>query len=254
VSRSKTHNQTTYDPGFVAERKREAAAMAADPALAELTTRWFNESCRHRYSYNFTWMGLPIIQFPQDLVAMQEIVWRVKPDLIVETGVARGGSLAFYASLLQLLGGDRRVVGIDIDIRLPNREAIESHPTASHITLLDGSSTDERTVAQVRTLAIGRDRVLVVLDSNHTHDHVRRELELYSPLVRAGSYVIVFDTVVERMPASAFPDRPWGPGNNPMTAVRDFLTVNHRFVVDEEIENKLLITVAPRGYLRCVRD
>ncbi|MFN2566680.1 MAG: cephalosporin hydroxylase family protein [Gemmatimonadaceae bacterium] len=228
--------------------------MAADPTLAALTTKWFNESCRHRYSYNFTWLGLPIIQFPQDMVAMQELVWRVKPDLVVETGVARGGSLAFYASLLELLRGDGRVVGIDIDIRPANREAIESHALAKRITLVDGSSTDERTVVRVRELARGRERVLVVLDSNHTHDHVLRELELYSPLVRAGSYVVVFDTVVERMPAEAFPDRPWGPGNNPMTAVREFLARNDRFTVDEEIENKLLITVAPRGYLRCVRD
>lgn len=254
MSIPRTSRQPVYDPGFAAERKREAAAMAADPTLAALTTTWFNESCRHRYSYNFTWLGLPIIQFPQDMVAMQELVWRVKPDLVVETGVARGGSLVFYASLLELLRGDGRVVGIDIDIRPANREAIESHVMAKRITLVDGSSTDGRTVDRVRELARGRERVLVVLDSNHTHDHVLRELELYSPLVRAGSYVVVFDTVVERMPAEAFPDRPWGPGNNPMTAVREFLARNDRFAVDEEIENKLLITVAPRGYLRCVRD
>ena len=239
---------------FAAERRQAAIQMAEDPALRSLTTKWFDASCKHGYSYNFTWAGLPIIQFPQDIVAMQEIVWRVKPDVIIETGVARGGSLVLYASLLEMLGGDGIVVGVDIDIRAHNRAAIEAHPLARRIKLVQGSSTDESTVARVRELAGKRKNALVILDSNHTHEHVLRELELYSPFVRAGSYVVVFDTVVEDMAPDMFPDRPWGRGNNPKTAVRDFLASNARFAIDEEIDRKLLITVAPGGYLRCLRD
>jgi cephalosporin hydroxylase len=205
-------------------------------------------------TYNFTWLGRPIIQFPQDVFAMQEIIWRVRPDLIIETGVAHGGSLVFYASMLEMIGGPGEVVGIDIEIRPANRAAIESHPMFGRIRLVEGSSVDPLTVQRVCALAAGKKRVLVVLDSNHTHDHVSAELRLYSPLVTKGSYLVVFDTIVEHMPAHAFPDRPWGRGNNPMTAVCAFLEKTDRFTVDREIEEKLLITVAPSGYLRCVRD
>jgi cephalosporin hydroxylase len=173
--------------------------------------------------------------------------------LIVETGIAHGGSLVFYASLLEMLGGDGLVLGIDIDIRPHNREAIESHPVAKRIRMIEGSSIDPTVVGQVAEEASRRRRVLVTLDSNHTHDHVLRELQLYSPFVTEGSYLTVFDTVVEDMPKSLFPDRPWGPGNNPKTAVREFLRTTDRFVIDKEVENKLLLTVAPDGYLRCVR-
>jgi cephalosporin hydroxylase len=183
---------------------------------------------------------------------MQEIVWRVRPRLIIETGIAHGGSLIFYSSLLELLGEDGRVVGIDIDIRAHNRVEIEKHPLFKRITLIEGSSVAESTVAAVRQIASGRYPVLVVLDSNHTHDHVLQELRLYSPLVTKGSYLVVFDTVIEDMPAHAFPDRPWGIGNNPKTAVHEFLRTNDRFVMDKDIDTKLLLTVAPDGYLRCV--
>ena len=230
------------------------ARMAADPALAGLSKRLFNEACRYRYSYNFSWLGRPIIQFPQDILALQEIIWRVKPDLIVETGIAHGGSLVFSASILELIGGDGLVVGVDIDIRDHNREAIEAHPMARRIKMIQGSSVDEAIVMKVRDLARGKQRPLVVLDSNHTHQHVLRELQLYSPLVRKGSYLVVFDTVVEDMPMEAFPDRPWGKGNNPKTAVHEFLQTNDRFRVDKETEGKLLLTVAPDGYLQCVKD
>jgi cephalosporin hydroxylase len=230
------------------------ARMAADANVAELSRRLFNEACRYRYSYNFSWLGRPIIQFPQDILALQEIIWRTKPDLIVETGIAHGGSLVFSASMLELIGGDGLVVGVDIDIREPNRQAIEAHPLARRIKMIQGSSVDPTLVAKVRDLAHGKIRPLVILDSNHTHEHVLKELELYSPLVRKDSYVIVFDTVVEDMPAEAFPDRPWGKGNNPKTAVHEFLRTTDRFQIDKEIEAKLLLTVAPDGYLRCVKD
>ncbi|MDQ6709209.1 MAG: cephalosporin hydroxylase family protein [Candidatus Dormibacteraeota bacterium] len=227
--------------------------MAADQELRRKALDLFTEANRYRYSYNFTWLGRPIIQYPQDIVAAQEIVWRVKPNLIVETGIAHGGSLIFWASMLQLLGEDGHVVGIDIDIRKENRVEIERHPLAPRITLLEGSSVDPQLVDEVRALAAGR-RTMVVLDSNHSHAHVRKELEAYAPLVRSGSYLIVFDTVIEDLPADCFPDRPWGPGDNPKTALADFLRHTDRFEVDAEIDAKLLLSVAPGGYLRCTKD
>lgn len=228
--------------------------MMEDKPLRELTLKWLVESSKREYSYHFTWLGRPIIQFPQDIVAMQELIWQIRPDLIVETGIARGGSLIFHASMLELLGGDGRVVGIDIDIREHNRVEIEAHPMAKRITMIEGSSIDEGIVQQVRDLAGDCQRVMVVLDSMHTHDHVLDELRLYSPLVTKGSYLVVMDTIVEDMPEDFFPDRPWSPGNNPKTAVAEFLQSNERFVVDDEMEAKLLITVAPGGYLKCVKD
>jgi len=221
--------------------------------LQELTNQWFVESCKYKYSYNFSWMGRPIIQFPQDIMAMQEIIWQVKPDLIVETGIAHGGSLIFYASMLELIG-EGQVLGIDVDIRQHNRVEIEQHPMFKRIIMIEGSSIDEEIAKQVYDLAKGKTRILLVLDSNHTHDHVLKELELYSPLVTKDSYLVVFDTVVEDMPEDFFPDRPWGKGNNPKTAVWEFLKTNKRFKVDKDIEAKLLITVAPDGYLKCLED
>lgn len=211
------------------------------------------ESISPKYSYNFTWLGRPIIQYPQDMIALQEIIWHVKPDLIIETGIAHGGSLIFYASMLELLGNNGEVLGIDIDIREHNREEIEKHPMYKRINMIEGSSIDKEIAEQVCDFAKEKNRVLVLLDSKHTHDHVLKELQLYSPLVTKGSYLVVFDTVIEDMPDDFFSDRPWGKGNNPKTAVCEFLKTNDRFVVDKEIENKLLITVAPEGYLKCVR-
>lgn len=227
--------------------------MAADRDLQDAASDLFLRSCEYRYSYNFSWMGRPIIQYPQDMIAMQEIVWRVQPDLIIETGIAHGGSLVYYASLLELLGGDGLVLGVDIDIREHNRAAIESHPMAKRIRMIQGSSIDAATVDRVAEAARGRKRILVTLDSNHTHAHVLEELRLYSPFVTVGSYLVVFDTVVEHMPKAMFPDRPWGPGDNPKTAVHEFLRGSDRFVIDHDVEHKLLLTVAPDGYLRCVK-
>ncbi|CAN5828839.1 MAG: cephalosporin hydroxylase family protein [Gemmatimonadetes bacterium] len=230
------------------------ARMAEDREVADLAHKLFLKSCDYRYSYNFTWLGRPIIQYPQDLVAMQEIIWRVQPDLIIETGIAHGGSLVFYASMLDLIGGGGRVLGIDIDIREHNRIEIEQHPMFKRITMFQGSSIEREMVEIVRSFVEGAERVLVTLDSNHTHEHVLRELELYSPLVTRGSYLVVFDSVVEDMPEDVFRDRPWGKGNNPKTAIWEFLKRNDRFEIDKEIENKLLLTVAPDGYLRCIKD
>ena len=211
-----------------------------------------------KYSYNFSWLGRPIIQYPQDMIAMQELIWSIQPDLIIETGIAHGGSLIFYASMLELnaaCGGppDAEVLGVDIDIRAHNRAAIEAHPLFKRITMIEGSSIAPDIIAQIKAKAAGQQqRVLVCLDSNHTHDHVLAELEAYAPLTSVGSYCVVFDTVIEDMPAELFPDRPWGPGNNPKTAVWDYLKTHPEFEIDKSIQHKLLITVAPDGYLRRV--
>jgi cephalosporin hydroxylase len=230
------------------------AGMAADTEVQQLARRLFDRSCEFKYSYNFKWLGRPVIQYPADMMALQEIIWAVKPVVVVETGIAHGGSLVFSASMLELIGGPGRVIGVDIEIRPHNRAAIEQHPLSKRITMIEGSSVDEAVAARVKALCGNAGPVLVILDSNHTHEHVARELELYSPLVGKGSYLIVFDTVIEDMPSTAFPDRPWAHGNNPKTAVREFLARNRRFVVDKEVENKLLLSVAPEGYLKCIAD
>lgn len=227
-------------------------AMERDEELTELRRKIYPAFSKYRYTYNFTWLGRPIIQLPQDIVMVQELIWRVRPDLIVETGVAHGGSLVLSATILEILG-QGEVVGIDIEIRPHNRAAIEQHPLAHRIRLIEGSSVDPLVAAQVAALAAGK-RVMVFLDSNHTHEHVAQELELYSGLVKAGGYLVVFDTGVEFMPPDMYPDRPWGPGNNPLTAARAFLAKNDRFVVDRELESRLMFTVAPEGYLRCIKD
>ncbi len=239
---------------FEARNRNMIQQMAADPALKELTRRWFEAASRSEYSYHFEWLGRPIIQFPQDVLAVQELIWKTRPQVVVETGVAHGGSLIFSASMLELLGGDGRVVGVDIDIRSHNRAAIEAHPMAKRIHLIQGSSIDPDVAALVVQQCQGAERVLVLLDSNHTHDHVLAEMQLYSHLVRRGGYLVVFDTIIEDMPNDFFPDRAWGKGNNPKTAVHEFLRTSDRFRIDKDLEAKLLITVAPDGYLECVKD
>ena len=239
---------------FDDQNKLDIEKMEKDSALRESTRKWFDASSRYKYSYHFKWLGRPIIQFPQDIVAMQEILWIVKPKLIIETGIAHGGSLIFYSSMLELLGGDGMVLGIDIDIHAHNRNEIEKHPMIKHIKMIEGSSIDKDVVCQVHEIAKGKAPILVILDSMHTHAHVWEELKAYSPLVTKDSYLVVFDTVVEDMAEDSFQDRPWGKGNNPKTAVWEFLKSNDRFEADKEIENKLMITVAPNGYLKCIKD
>ncbi len=241
----------TNDDAFEADNRARIARMGQDAALADQSRAWFDAVTRHGYSYHFRWLGLPIIQFPQDVVALQEIIWRTQPDLIIETGVARGGSLVFYASMLRLLGRGH-VVGVDIDIRPENRAAIESHMFGKDITLVQGSSVDPAIVARVADIARDYSKVMVVLDSMHTHDHVLAELEAYAPLVSKDAYLCVLDTVVEFMADDHFPDRPWSRGNNPYTAVHAFLGGNRDFQIDTQIATKLLVTVAPDGYLKRV--
>lgn len=252
---------------FAEERRQRIASYAENAQLRTLSQEWLQRSMADMYVYNFDWAGLPIIQYPHDIVGFQEIVWRVRPDLIIETGIARGGSLALSASLLALLdycdaaqsgttldprASRRAVLGIDIDIRAHNRAAIAVHPLAHKIRMIEGSSVAEETVAQVREIAAGYERVLVCLDSNHTHEHVLAELEAYASLVSRDSYCIVFDTFVENMPEKFFADRPWDVGDNPLTAVREFLAAHPEFEVDHTVDSKLQVTVAPEGFLRRV--
>jgi cephalosporin hydroxylase len=246
--------------------------------LREQSLAWMVAVAIGKYSYNFTSLGRPIIQYPQDMVALQELIWRVRPDLIIETGIAHGGSLILSASMLSLLdycdavesgatldprATRRHVLGIDIDIRAHNRAAIEAHPMSHRITMLQGSSVALDVVTEARRIAGEHSKALIVLDSNHTHEHVLAELEAYAPLTGKGSYCCVFDTLVEDMPRELLTNAPWGKGNNPKTAVWEYLKrlaagegrlaadggpLN--FEIDKMIENKLLITVAPDGYLR----
>ena len=238
---------------FAKEVKANIEGLHADHDVQALSRIWLREITRHKYAYNFRWMGRPIIQFPQDMIAMQELIWEIQPDLIIETGVAHGGSVLYYASLLELIGGDGYVLGVDIDIRAHNRTEIERHPMSRRLKMIEGSSIDPQTVLQVAEHVQGKSRVLVILDSNHTHDHVLAEMRAYSGFVTTGSYMVVFDTLLEDMPDDLLGDRPWGRGNNPKTAVHEFLRENNRFEIDGHLVSKLLITVAPDGYLRCVR-
>jgi cephalosporin hydroxylase len=240
--------------------------LGRDLALKKKSIEWLVDSAAHNYSYNFTWLGRPIIQYPQDMAAMQEIIWKVKPDLIIETGIARGGSLIFSASQLAMLDicdaiesgvssfdpskSHRKVIGVDIEIRQHNLEAILAHPMASRIQMFEGSSIDPEIIEKVRTEANKYKKILVCLDSNHTHDHVLEELKNYASLVTPGSYCVVFDTVIEDMPDSLFENRPWGKGNNPKTAVWEFLKDSTNFSIDRCVQDKVQITVAPDGYLR----
>lgn len=235
--------------------------------LEQAAKRFMLESTQPKYSYNFQWLGRPIIQYPQDMVAMQEIIFEVKPDLIIETGIAHGGSLIFSASMLALLDymeciasskaldiskSQRKVLGIDIDIRDHNREAIEAHPFSKMIELIQGSAIDKSVVSEVHDFAKKFKRIMVLLDSNHTHDHVLEELKAYAPLTSKDSYCVVFDTIIEDLPDTMYPDRPWRPGNNPKTAIFEYLKDHQEFQIQEYIDNKLLISVAPKGYLKRV--
>lgn len=250
---------------FQEEVKKNIECLGRDTDLQALSRVWVREISPHKWAYNFSWLGRPAIQFPNDAWAMQEIIWSVRPDLIIETGIAHGGSLMFSASMLALLDlsdaiesgqmldpkvSRRKVLGVDVDIRPHNRAAIEAHPMASRIQMIEGSSVDESIIERVRAVASNYSRILVCLDSNHTHEHVLAELNAYAPLVSAESYCVVFDTLVENMPPNLSGDRPWGPSNNPKTAVWEYLKSHPEFSIDKSIDHKLLISVAPDGYLK----
>jgi cephalosporin hydroxylase len=267
----------TDNDRFIEEVKRNIQGLRTDRKVRAHSIKWLRETLKHKYSYNFSWLSRPIIQYPQDMVAVQELIWRTRPDIIVETGIAHGGSLILSASMIAMLdycdavkkgktfdprASQRRVLGIDIDIRAHNREAIEAHPLSHMIEMIQGSSIAPDIVEQVYARADKMKSVAVFLDSNHTHEHVLAELEAYAPLVSIGSYCVVFDTIIEYMPDDTYQDRPWDKGNNPMTAIRQYLKTLLKegrkardggrltFEVDTTVEDKLLITAAPGGYLR----
>lgn len=250
---------------FIEECKRSIDGYADDKAWQGLSSQWLMRAFERRYMYNFSALGRPIIQTPVDMVAVQELIWKVRPDLIIETGIAHGGSLILSASMLAMLDmcdaieknvtinpavSNRKVLAVDIDIRSHNRAAIEAHPMASRIQMIQGSSIGQDVIDQVHAVAANYKTVMVCLDSNHTHEHVLAELQAYAPLTSVGSYCIVFDTIVEDMPKATFPDRPWGPGNNPKTAVWEYLKAHPEFEIDKGIQHKLLTTVAPDGFLQ----
>jgi len=262
---------------FVAEKQQRIIDFGQDKAILNLSREWLNKSMRKYYTYNFNWLGRPIIQYPQDMVGMQEIIWEVQPDLIIEAGIAHGGSLIFSATMLAMLEyceavekneildpgkPKRRVLGIDIDIRAHNRKAIMEHPMSGRIDMIEGSSVAPEIIEQVHSLAKNYQRILICLDSMHTHEHVLAELEAYAPLTSEGSYCVVFDTFVEDTPEDMFPNRPWKKGDNPKTAVWEYLKRLEEdgrqafdgdvlnFEVDKMMENKLLITGAPDGFLK----
>lgn len=273
--------ESKLDPiaAFAQERAATIAGYASDGDFRAASDRWLDLAFRKRYMYHFDWLGRPIIQLPADMVAFQEIVWKTRPDLIIETGIAHGGSLILSASMLALLdladaiesgtpldvaSPRRRVIGLDIDIRAHNRSAIEAHPFSNRIDMIEGSSIDTAIAHRVRDAAAAFPRVLVCLDSNHTHDHVLAELELYAPLTSRGSYCVVFDTIVEDLPDDVFPDRPWSPGNSPKSAVFEYLSILERdgrvgadgqplrLALDKTIDDKLLLSAAPHGFLQRV--
>lgn len=247
-------NQLEQIGEFYRERDERIEFYKQNKQLKKSADDFIKELAYARYTSNFTWLGRPVIQMPQDLVAMQEIIWATKPDFIIETGIAHGGSLIFYASMLELIGGNGKVIGIDIDIRQHNRIEIEKHPLYHRIVMIEGSSVDEHVVEQVKLLTTGAKSIAIFLDSNHTHDHVLKELQFYTPLVSIGCYCVVSDTGIEYLSKDMIEDRPWGPGNNPMTAVWEFLKTHTEFEIDKSIEQKLLITSAPDGYLKRVHE
>jgi cephalosporin hydroxylase len=240
---------------FEEEVQERIGLNSENSTLVKSAHDFTRESTQPKYCYNFSWLGRPIIQYPQDIVAMQELIWSLQPDLIIETGIAHGGSLIFSAAMLELnaaCGGcqNAEVLGVDIDIRAHNREAIEAHPMSKRISMIQGSSIASEIIEQVKAKTEGKKSILVCLDSNHTHEHVLAELEAYAPLVTPESYCVVFDTIIEDLPDEMFGDRPWGVSNNPKTAVWEYLKTHPEFEIDKTIQDKLLITVAPDGYLK----
>lgn len=237
---------------FEKHNKNKIRTMMKNQDLQKISKKWFLKTYKYEYSYHFKWLGRPIIQYPQDIIALQEIIWKIKPDLIIETGIARGGSLIFSASMLELIGKGS-VIGVDIKIHSYNKKEIEKHVLFKRIKIFEGSSVDENIIKKITKIVKNKKKVIVILDSNHTHEHVLKELELYSKFVSNNSYLVVFDTVIDDLPNNIFNNRPWSKTSNPKSAIREFLKTNNKFVVDKEIDGKLLITAAPEGYLKRIK-
>ena len=241
------------DEEFEQRNKKFINSMNKNKSLLKKSKDWIDNVFDYEYVYHFRWLGRPIIQFPQDMVAVQELIWKIKPDFIIESGIARGGSLIFYASILELLNHGK-IIGVDIDIRKHNRIEIENHTLFKRIKLIEGSSIDDSVIHKIKKIIKDKKKIMILLDSHHTEQHVLEELEKYSPFVRSGSYIVVFDTIIEDMKKHHSKNRPWNHGNNPKTAVSKFLKKNKRFKIDKEIQKKLLITSCPDGYLKCIKN
>ncbi len=238
---------------FLQLNERSAREMSLDTGLQTKAREVLVEADQHRWIHQNTWFGEPLLNLPQDMFAIQDIIWRTRPEFIIEVGVAWGGGMLFEASLLEMLGG-QKVIGIDIFIPPDLRQRLSSHGKLSErLVLIEGSSTSVDTLAQVKALLGGSRKVMVMLDSYHTHEHVLNELHAYAPFVEKGQYLICGDTVVEYIPPQLHRPRPWGPGNNPATAVKEFLSETDRFVVDEKIDQRLLLSCHPGGYLQAVK-
>ncbi len=262
---------------FEKECAEEILVQGNNHDLSQKSIEWLNEANNHKYSYHFKWMNRPIIQYPQDIQMMQELIMEVKPDLIIETGIAHGGSVLLSSSMLALLDlsdsiknnenydiskSQRKVLALDIDIREHNKREILNNPFSKYIEMLEGSSTSEEIIERVHNIASNYNNILIFLDSNHTHDHVLAELNAYAELTSVGSYIVAFDTVIDYLPENHLPNesspsmseaRTYTKGNSPMSAVKEFLKNNQDFEIDSEIDNKLLISVAPQGYIKRVK-
>lgn len=239
---------------FINERQADIKAMGEDQELRQKSIDWMLHADRYKYTYNFSWMGRPIIKFPSDIVIQQELMWQLKPDLVIETGIAHGGSIIFTSSMMEMMGIEGEVVAVDIDIRKHNKDLIESHPMYKRITMIEGSSIDPAIVEQVRAKTVGKKRVMVVLDSMHSHEHVYQELLAYADMVTVGSYCVLPDTFIEFFPKGYYShNRPWDVGNNPYTAMKKFMSETDKFEIDKDLTSKSMITETIDGYLKRIK-
>ena len=241
---------------YLENRKNKSFSLGLDKKIFEQSKDLIYNLDQYDYSYLWTWMGIPIIQLPADIMATQEVIWKTKPDIIIETGVARGGSVLFMASILEMMGNGQ-VIGIDIDIRKHNRESIEAHPMSKRVTLVEGGSVDESILKQVRANIPDGARVMVVLDSDHSHDHVLEECRAYGPMVTKDCYMVVADTLVGHLDEKDAPQnrsQVWFKGNDPLTALQDYMLESDRFEIDLEINGKLVLSSSPGGYAHCIKN
>jgi hypothetical protein len=240
---------------FLDERNADIERMGSDQELRQKSIDWMIHADRYKYTYNYSWMGRPIIKFPNDMVIQQELMWELKPDLVIETGIAHGGSIIFTASMMEMMNIDGEVVGIDVDIRPHNRTKIEAHPMMKRITMYEGDSVSDAMVEKVRVHTNGKKCVMVILDSLHSHAHVYKELRSYAPMTTLGSYCILPDTFIEFFPKGYYSEtRPWDVGNNPHSAMKQYISETDNFEIDHARTDKAMITETIDGYLKRVKQ
>ncbi len=239
-----------FDRNQFNEEKKENIKKAYDnPELHKSALDFITKSDQHNYAYNWTWLDMPIIQMPEDIMLVQEIIWETKPDIIIETGIAWGGSVVLYASILELIGKGQ-VLAIDKVLPQHNIDAIMKYNFSSRIKLFEGSSIDESIVNAIRDIIKPTDKVMVLLDSNHTHAHVYEELKIWESFVTSGQYLVISDTIVEEIPEQTHRSRSWGHGDNPMTALNQFLSENNKFTRENDYNHKAICSFTRNGYLK----